>query len=1529
MEKLLTTVITKLVNKFENDGEYGVSILNIPNFDYQSFVSSISSDRIVEFYFLGFTNEMERTIKSQLMSSDKYECSFSIEDAEESRNSGDESRFRVLIIRRTEIEKISSLRWFPEITVDMVYDQSCRYALECAGQTNVVVESLIKALKRKAIRNILGFERVLEYLSDLVNSSSNDLPSTIRKNFYKLGLLSDLTIDQGNPSVEDFIKKIKHNYTLVEKLRNLEQAERQSITNYYATEENDKNCLRLILQFYSKKNIELLENLEISIVEKCLQVVRKKQKKDAGTKKYGKSITSSSYAAKLVFDNNFDEINQILNKLEEEVENKVYGGKREIVEIESEGSSFQIKIDPISEKISSDLISKDLYGGIIHAEVSSPGDAILSLEKYEFLPFDNNLIGHIFERLESFKKLITDGESISSALKNLLEKRSDILQFSSRLQYAPMFPILANIKIFSDYLKAYEKLLLCINNDFIKIWKIAAQEAKEVVNDIISIDNVFVNGEGKFHALPSPLNPLYLWKYVKLSEEILENRSVDDLSDNNLTDDDKKFIIRKAEDIPDPLSVMHVSTKDMGGIFLPLMGRIASIPVYSTNRQINQSDNGIDKLRQSIIRYLCLYPHAGMMFKIVVIDPPSVNEIVVMLKKLNNDKEFNIDGIDVSIYRTKESTLDWIEIDDDSMNEGMLGKYKGKRSLNFRLKIINKKTSYEKILNDFNEGNHMMILFDPNEVKAEIVNNNRQIHIHPLCIPNVYDYNPLSDKVTIRPANEGDIFSSYGNIIERINDQPIMSRHTSCIFNTPLKKDTYLEMLKKSDWLVILDQSLKSWDITLRSNSEKLYYKEDDYRSIGIYSNNSNKFILGYKNIISHLGDYVTNEEGIRSVIDSVREINDDGLLSIVSHSSNRIFDENHGKGSLGLAIAVMDYINNNPNNILVGLDTQLAREWLSERDDNQLPDLIGINIDEAIVDIVEVKTYKNSENSFQVKNGKISGHAVEQSVVLENLIREIFGREERITTVSRREILRQQVYESLFQKSIGNKGKSDLWGKLNSLFAGEFNISINQQITFVDFEGSESTCEKFDGEGEYSNKRFLLNTIGSKKIHAFLTSDDVDKILNDDYNTYESKDIYYSADVLEEKKNESPECSSNPLELPNQENRNELSPLKEESANNKKEPSLELINAPEIEDLCSRLNKFFRDFGASVHPVDPRLVKQAPRFTQFRIQLKSGESYKSIDKLKEDIKIQLEATGDIMINHVKGTKYISLDVPLATTNGPISLLENLSLLKKENNSLNILTGIKVDGDVEIFDLAKAPHLLVAGTTGSGKTIFLYSIIVSLLSQFDADEIDFLLVDPKETDFAYFEDLPNLKGNGVIIEADKAVEMLKQIYDEEVKKRTKIIREAKCRDINSFNEKNPNNKLKRLVIVIDEFSDLIMTAEGLGMRKEFEDLMLMYVQRVRSCGIHLIVATQRPSAKIVSGNIKANMPCRVSFHLISHIDSQTILDMPGAETLLGSGDMLMLQNSTEAKRLQGFYISEDDLNDFIMNYINKNETATN
>ena len=1528
MEKiLLTKVITQLVNERAKAQEYGVALVNIPDFDYVAFVQGLSSERKAALFFLGFPAATRARIEGELPQGEMLSYDFTVEKAEESRNSGDESIFRVLIIKRAEMEKMSSLRWFPEITLERIYTKSCDLARRELAGTNAVIEALIQALRSKPIRSILSFERVLEYLELLISAPADKLPEAIKENYYRLGLCSDKGLDSRNPSKDDFVARIKHNHGIVERLSNLEQAERQSITNYYAKATGKKETPRRILSYYKTKDIALLGQMELSEVEECLKAAKEK-KNPTPPPRRGTTIKPTALAAQLIFDDNQDQISDILMQLERDIDQRANTKKAEKVEVDVDGGRAQFKTEPVTERIAEEMSSDSDFGGIIRAEVQAPDEAIRDLDKFERIPFGPAILDPVWSSLTRIAALVSDGETISVRLKRFLDTRKEILPFSKRLQDAPMLQVLAQFDKFYKYLTAYEGLLTAINDEFPKIWAIAPSNAKEIINTIMSLDYVFVVGETKAHAIPTPMHPMYLWKYVELAKEILSSKGVNEIGEAQLSDEDKAFIIRKAEDIPDPLSValLPATIAYRGAAFLPLSGRIGMLPVYSNVPQINQSESGIDTLKQAIIRYLCLYPHAGMMLKLCVIDPPSVEVIVSMLKALNSDKEFNINGIEISIFHTKEVPASWIEIDDDSLNDGMLGRIKGRRSLNFKLTIAHHKYSYSKILSELSREQHMLIIFDPNEVKIETAQNNRQIHIHPLCVPKVYKYNPIDEKVEIRPASEGGIFTVYASIIEKLNEHPSTFSHTSTSFYTPLKRDTYDAFLDKCDWLIILDQSLKSWDISLRAASEKLFYRENDYRSIGIYSSNCRKFVLGYDTLVKRLGNFVPKEEGVKEIIKAVREINDDGLLSIVSHTSNRIFDTSHGKGSLGIALAAIHYKRQHPAAILVGLDTQLAQEWLSDREDGKLPDLIGINLEsdtDALVDIIEVKTYSDNPNAFTLDGDTISGHAVEQVTALEGITQEMLGKTEKITTISRREILREQVFECLFQATLDPASKLRYSNMLNDLFAGEYNVSIRRNIAFVDFENAESSEKIYKGTDDFVGKDYTLITIGSSDVQAILANTAYAREAGPFNPAPQEEDtavVAPSQETREASAAESTPEEVQPVQSPVAPTTTPVEvsdiPAAPASSGTAADETVAELQRTDIREKCARINKVFRDYGINAYPVDPDMVQEAARFTRFSVELKSGETIRTLERFKTDIGIQLEANGEILIDHIKGTKYLSVDVPFAGAGKSISLLEHLSLLDGSSGDLDFVAGQKADGRFEIVDIARAPHMLIAGTTGSGKTIFLYSIIVSLLHKYPMEDLEFLIIDPKQTDFVFFEDLPNLYGGHVVIDAEEALEMIQRINDVDKEERMQQIRSCRSRDINSYNEKNPDHRMKRLIIIIDEYADLIQTAEMQGKRKEFEKFLSMLAQKVRSLGIHLIIATQRPSANIVTGVLKANIPYRISFRLPSHTDSQTILDMSGAENLLGKGDMLLVTDS-DTIRMQGLFISENELDEFV------------
>lgn len=1525
MKTLLTEAVSEIViAKLKQKNSFGVSIVNLPDIDLAAFLKKLPSTSKVELFYLGYEPEQNRVLSRLAEEYERITAFFTVEEAEASRNLGQEDIFRVHFIKNTEMEKISSLRWYDEIGMEMVYKKSCRLAQAKLVRSNSAIKYLLQALASKDIRGILNFERVLDYLEDLLSAQDAELPQRITTQIYKLGLLSDSGFAVGNPTRDQFKDSIKSNYLVVRRISSLEQKERQNIANYLSRNP-DNNVVRLILDYYRKPSAELLKKMDRSEVEKCLKAASASGRPPRPPRRKGNNPTVAT--SQMVFDGRDELIEEFIQRATEKIDNRPDTNKGELVDIEVEGVKIDVPVQVSTEKLAQ-MTGEDLqWGGMIYADVTSPKEAIDSADKYEFEAFDSEFIEHTKEYLEraaGFPEAEAAAKAVLNALDSFITAREQLLPYKTRLQDMPMLQVVSKCSLFSEYLRAYERLLSEIKGNFKDLYDLDSTGAKEVVSTLISLDVVYIIGREHSHAIPTPLNPLYLWKYTKLAEEMLSSRGVPEGSDCYLSEEDKDFIIRKAEDIPDPLALIMLPKNEITRTeCLPYAGRLGSMPIYSTKPQISDSGAGLDAVRQNIIRYMCLYPHSSLMLRICFINPPSVEEIVRMLKRLDNDKEFAAYGdvgVDLTIFRTKETSPDWVELEDKSLNEGMLGKVRGRKHGAFSLSIKNKCLSYPEILRHISRDQHIVVVFDPNEREIDIARNDRNIHIHPLCVPKVYEYNKMRGDVKIRAANEGGIFADYASIIEKLYEQPSTFGHRNVFVNSPLKKETYEALLNKTDWLMILDQNLKSWDVSLQSTSERLYYKGADYRSIGIYSKNSRKFALGYQEIVADLGNYVPTDSGINNIISATRSINDDGLLSIVSHTTNQIFDGKHGKGSLGLAITALEYRQKYPEAVLVGLDTQLAKEWLADRDDRKLPDLVGIRLPSAleetpVVDLIEVKTH---DDYVVDENGVISGHAVEQASVLESLIYEMFGKNEKITTVSRREILREQVFESLFNNSTYDPNKKQLiTQQMNSLFAGNYSVSVTRSISHVDFSAADSN-EAFylDEQG----KEYLLSIIGSPRIQQIL-SNQLEQtvgergVTQNTEATSESGPDVVSPTIIEER----PQGEGGSSEGET------LSPATQEVTDTPiiaPQPiatsTQEIASANDLHEKCVHLNVVLKSYGIQAFPVDEALVQQAARFTRFKLELKPGETEANLKKRSEDIARELEAAGEVFIGRINGTRYIGLDVPFGGNTKPLLLLEHLHRISDASGALNILAGQTADGDYQIIDLAKAPHMLIAGTTGSGKTIFLYSIIVSLLQQFSSEELELLIVDPKQTDFHFFEGLPHLRGGRVLTDADEAVEALETINAVDKVERTNLIKSLNSRDIDSYNAKNPAQKMKRLVVVIDEYADLVQAAElqGRDVRKSFESNLCMLAQRVRNLGIHLVIATQQPRATIVTSSLKAVLPFRVSFRLPSHTDSQTILDRSGAEDLLGKGDMLMLTDS-DMLRMQGFFIPEDDLISFI------------
>ena len=314
--------------------------------------------------------------------------------------------------------------------------------------------------------------------------------------------------------------------------------------------------------------------------------------------------------------------------------------------------------------------------------------------------------------------------------------------------------------------------------------------------------------------------------------------------------------------------------------------------------------------------------------------------------------------------------------------------------------------------------------------------------------------------------------------------------------------------------------------------------------------------------------------------------------------------------------------------------------------------------------------------------------------------------------------------------------------------------------------------------------------------------------------------------------------------------------------------------------------------FNLPLQPVQPGDAVCGPNTIRFRVRMARGGTIAQVEARERDIMRELGLEKPLMIGQEAG--FVTLDVPRADP-VPVTfgdLAHELSSQARTRGELPVLFGVDLAGQPRVEDLAQLPHLLVAGSTGSGKSVFLSSLLASL-SMLRPDNVEIVLIDVKGLDFAPFAALPHLR-QPPISSAETALEVLDELYHHERAKRHEILAGAGAQNILDYFTRLGETGLSQIVIVIDEFSNLLGGDKATG--SQLEDTIQLYAEIMRSFGIYLVVATQRPSADIVTGRIKANLPARCAFRLPTHSDSMTILGRKGAEQLLGKGDMLFYRD---------------------------------
>jgi len=469
------------------------------------------------------------------------------------------------------------------------------------------------------------------------------------------------------------------------------------------------------------------------------------------------------------------------------------------------------------------------------------------------------------------------------------------------------------------------------------------------------------------------------------------------------------------------------------------------------------------------------------------------------------------------------------------------------------------------------------------------------------------------------------------------------------------------------------------------------------------------------------------------------------------------------------------------------------------------------------------------------------------------------------------------------------------------------------------------TSLSKIIGQESFLLRLFQPFAVFFKNLFSSESEDDdndgqqfVDEARDEILSAWQSKSIPAQLETIEEISEEEGEDEDEELSVPKNKGPKVQEKIVWPRRSIKIDMPIELLNnkfskaiGGDVEVNTKKIQQTLEKFGIGVEMGE---TKVGPTVTQYTFRPAEGVKLSRITTLSNDLSLALAAHPIRIEAPIPGQSLVGVEVPnrAKAIVGLREILED-SAFKTRKNNLYVALGKDVSGQAWLYDLTRMPHLLVAGATNSGKSVCLNAIIVSLLYQNNPDDLRFIMVDPKRVELPTYNGIPHLL-TPVITDVNKTINALKWCLNE-MERRYDVLNKAGKRNIQSYNAAS-KEKLPYIVFIIDELADFMMTSG-----KDMEAAIIRLAQMSRAIGIHLILATQRPSVDVITGLIKANVPTRIAFSVASLVDSKTILDSSGAEKLLGQGDMLLMSSEfSKPKRIQGAYLSDSEIND-VVNYI--------
>lgn len=1121
----------------------------------------------------------------------------------------------------------------------------------------------------------------------------------------------------------------------------------------------------------------------------------------------------------------------------------------------------------------------------------------------------------LFKVLDSITEFAEQQDrSLEDLLHDFYKQRRELAAYRTLFLYDPIVGTIDNriFKMANEYVKMYDQLASRLQ----RIYSRAAEQLHDTIElataQFLALDIVIIDRPKNEAALLTTLHPLHLWKWVELADRLKKNTEAFNLAEQTT-------IIESAKNIPTILntlllhSKMFQPTRHLDETHLVFAGEIRNftaegtvgIPYYEAIAHQSATPDGLDKLERLIRNFLALYPPARLGLTIALIDPPVLLPILRSLANIrvdNNSSLTILHGARITVYRTDSQApaYDLWSLAD----EEVLTLFRQNPLWTFHLDLTH--IEYPQICSHIQEmAPHITLLCDPSAAVVQPVLRTSQEQPNPFVIPLQIAYDPYRDTVQSIQAPANGVFDAYLNIRNQLTGG--LSRLTFGVGNKPEIEDQQLKTLSESSkWLIIIDRPHGTAELT--SLGHRIAWFSANTRTLSVHTQDQARWREHLEDHLQFLSIKKFDWSLLEQHLPDILTIFPNGLLSTVdeipieeSKASHKTIRQNSVEKLLSLVTTLYWYRQNNQAVILLDINSDHFQDWFG----NEQPRLsrtvdyflaLWYQQNSLHVDVIAIAAAVTPPPPLLAEQPHLE-HLRHFAKSLELLFTP--HADQSLLAPMRREKLREALSEGVFAPSL-------------------HSISTQQQVERTKIKAGWTTIINSLFSDYRLHIRLRSIRVALQKIERPVIEPLGSNIYQEDIVTLPSSLLQTA---LEAKSSTKPNSHSDegtvPPSLPQQET--PTTPVESVNAEQEDETltqKAKILQQEEINRQAERLRRALIDYGIAIAGVDAERTQVGPRVIRYWVKLQPPAGrLVEVQKYAVDLARELSSKSVPIIDNIPGEAYIGIDLARENPQN-VSFSPALHELPAvQPDKLLIAIGMNPAGDRVQCDLVRLPHMLVAGSTGSGKTMFLSTLIMSLVWRHRPKDLELLLVDPKQTDFVIFGQLPHLREKRIIYDPAEAIVALKTLTEGEKKRRTDLLQEARCPNILEYNRRNPTKRLSWIVIVVDEFADIMLTLSRSD-RDVFERQIGRLAATGRSVGIHLVLATQRPTTDVITGTVKANIPARISFRLPSVIDSRTILDYTGAEHLLGQGDMLALLNG-EMQRLQGYYAPYEELEQLI------------